>query len=137
MIDDLIVDLKNDEGWEPSAYKDSLGYLTIGYGFLIDDRKGGEIPRHIAEDWLRYAAMIRWNTLVSAKPWLNDQPEDVQRAVANMAYQLGVNGVLNFKKMIAQLEVGNRDMAALEALDSKWAGQTPNRAKRVTDLMRG
>lgn len=137
MIDELINDLKNDEGWEPSAYEDSLGYLTIGYGFLIDDRKNGEIPRHIAEDWLRYAAMIRWNGLVSAKPWLNDQPEDVQRSLANMAYQLGVNGVLNFKKMMAHLEIGNRDLAAIEALDSKWASQTPNRAKRVTDLMRG
>lgn len=137
MIDELINDLKHDEGWEPSAYEDSLGYLTIGYGFLIDDRKNGEIPRHIAEEWLRYAAMIRWNNLVSARPFLNDLPEDVQRSLANMAYQLGVNGVLNFKRMLAALESNDRVLAATEALDSRWNTQTPNRAKRVTDLMRG
>ena len=68
MIDALIEDLKSDEGWRPSAYSDSLGYLTIGYGFLIDERKGGEVPREIAEQWLVYAATQRWNALVNIYP---------------------------------------------------------------------
>lgn len=28
----------------PHAYQDSLGYWTIGVGFLIDGRKGGRLP---------------------------------------------------------------------------------------------
>ena len=135
MIDELIEDLKNDEGFEPSAYKDTLGYLTIGYGFLIDDRKGGKIPTHIAEDWLRYAAVIRWNRLLCAKPWLEDAPEAVQRALGNMTYQLGVDGVLGFRKMLRALEQHNWKLAKEEGLDSEWAKQTLSRAKRVTDLM--
>ena len=137
MIDDLVSDLKNDEGWRSSAYQDHLGYWTIGYGFLIDKRKGGELPVGIAEQWLVYAATKRWNNLVSIYPWLNDQSEQVQRAVANMAYQLGVNGVGNFTKMLNALESGDRDLASIEALDSRWADQTPARANRVAAMIKG
>lgn len=137
MIEDLIEDLKSDEGWEPSAYQDHLGFWTIGWGFLIDERKNGEIPVPVAEQWLVYAAAKRWNALLDRHPWMNNQPEDVQRALANMAYQMGVGGVSNFKNMLSALQSGDRELAAREALDSRWATQTPERAKRVTDLMRG
>ena len=137
MIDELTKDLKSDEGWRPFAYQDHLGFWTLGFGFLIDQRRGGEIPMPIAEAWLTYAATERWNQFVSKFPWLSDQPEDVQRALGNMAYQLGVAGVGNFKNMLAALEAGDRQHAAREALDSRWAHQTPARAKRVAILIRG
>ena len=137
MIDDLINDLKSDEGWVPHAYQDHLGFWTIGFGFLIDERRGGELPVEIAEEWLTYAAIKRWDELLADLPWLNDLPEDVQRGLANMAYQLGVNGVQNFKKMLGALQIGDQILAAKHALDSKWAVQTPKRAKRVTGLIRG
>lgn len=137
MIEDLVNDLKTDEGWEPSAYQDHLDYWTIGWGFLIDERRGGEIPVHIAEQWLTYLASNKWNQLASKHEWMLDQPEDVQRALANMAYNLGVGGVSKFKKMLAALQAGDRELAATEALDSRWAIQVPNRANRVTDLLRG
>lgn len=133
----LLADLRRDEGWSASAYQDHLGFWTIGYGFLIDDRKGGFLPRQIGEAWLKYAAEARWEALVRARAWIEDQPEDVQIALANMAYQMGVNGVLKFKKMLDALAIGDRQTAAIEALDSAWAQQTPERAKRVTDLIRG
>lgn len=137
MIPELLEDLKRDEGWVPHAYEDHLGYLTIGYGFLIDERRGGELPREVAEEWLRKAASERWWKLCKLEPWLLSQPEDVQRAIANMAYQLGVNGVRGFTRMLGALRANDRERAAQEALDSKWATQTPERAKRVTDLIRG
>src|SRR5690606_5314487 len=80
-------DLKRDEGWVPHAYQDHLGYWTIGYGFLIDERKGGRLPKHIGNQWLQWEIEQRWRELTDAEPWLDDQPEDVQRALANMAYQ--------------------------------------------------
>ena len=137
MIDELIEDLKQDEGWSPSAYKDHLGFLTIGYGFLIDERRGGEVPKPIAEAWLTFAASIRWNQLVDIHPWMQDQHEDVQRALGNMAYQLGVAGVGKFRNMLAALQEGDREEAAVHALDSTWSDQTPARANRVATLIRG
>ena len=137
MIDELITDLKSDEGFVPHAYQDHLGYWTIGYGFLIDKNKGGELPLDVAEHWLTYAVTKRWNALVQKLPWLLDQPESVQRALANMAYQLGVDGTLKFKHMLEALKEGNRELAADHALDSTWATQTPERAQRVAALIRG
>lgn len=135
MIDDLLEDLKRDEGWVPHAYQDSEGYWTIGYGFLIDERRGGYLPLSIGEIWLEQAAMRRWNELARKEPWLLEQPEAVQRAVANMAYQMGVEGVRDFEQMLRALRAGSRRLAAKHALDSRWAKQTPERALRVATLM--
>ena len=107
MIDSLIEDLKYDEGFVEYAYEDSLGYLTIGYGFLIDKRRGGKIPQKIAEEWLHHEVVERWGKLTTKLPWLLNQPEAVQRAICNMAYQLGIDGVLRFKMMLTALAVFN------------------------------
>ena len=47
-----------------------------------------------------------------------------------MAYQMGVDGLFKFKKMIAALGKGDWNEAAHQALDSRWAKQTPARAER-------
>lgn len=137
MIDQLIADLKRDEGFVSHAYKDSLGYLTIGYGFLIDQSRGGGIPEDIARIWLLALVAHKLEDLAQAWPPFVQQPEQVRRALANMAYQLGVPGLMRFKKMLAALEREDRAEAAREALDSRWARQTPNRAARVAKLIRG
>jgi len=148
MIDDLLNDLRADEGWRASIYDDAtgepiskgtvvVGFPTIGYGFMVDAAKGGELPKSVADMWLMYAATERWNQLVSKIPWVLEQPENVQRALGNMSYQLGVNGVLNFKYMLAALKRSDRDGAAEHALNSRWAEQTKNRAHRIASLIRG
>lgn len=137
MFHELIQDLKRDEGWKASAYQDHLGYWTIGYGFLVDERKGGTLPREVAEYWLEYAVKQRWDAFCLRHVWVQDQPWDVQRALANQVYQMGVEGVSNFRNMLTALQEGDRVKAAKEALDSRWAIQTPARAARVAALMRG
>ena len=47
-----------------------------------------------------------------------------------MAYQMGINGLMNFKNMIDAIEEGCWIDAAHEGLDSRWAKQTPERAER-------
>ena len=53
-----------------------------------------------------------------------------------MAYQIGVNGLLKFKKMISAIEFGDWEEAERQALDSKWAKQTPARAHRHAKVIR-
>lgn len=132
----IAADLKQDEGWRPSAYADHLGYTTIGYGFLIDERKHGRIPREVADYWLDYEVNDRLARLDSALPWFADAPEQVQRALTNMAYQLGVSGLLRFTKTLAHIRAGEYEQAADEALRSRWADQTPIRAMRVAEWIR-
>lgn len=133
----IIEDLKRDEGWRASVYQDHLGFWTIGYGFLVDARKNAGVPQHIAEQWLAFLVAHKEAELKGRAPWIEDQPPDVQRALLNMAYQMGVDGLLKFHTTLSRLQVGNRKGAAASALESLWAKQTPERAKRVTDLMRG
>lgn len=137
MIKDVVADLKADEGFVPHVYDDHLGYATLGYGFLVDKEKGGRIPAEVAEFWLLYEVEHRWGDLLDRLPWLEGQPEEVQRALLNMAYQMGINGVCNFRRMLAALKAGRRAEAAMEALNSTWARQTPGRARRVAGRIRG
>jgi lysozyme len=130
-------DLRRDEGWSPSPYFDSNDYLTIGYGFLIDERKPVTMPRAVGELWLQLEAEGKWSGLLVRFPWLSQQPSDVQRALVNMVYQLGVDGVAHFVLMLEALKRGDREAAAVNALSSAWAKQTPERAARVATLIRG
>jgi len=136
LTDALVSDLKTDEGWRGSAYQDHLGFWTIGYGFLIDERRNGTLPEPVAEFWLKFILERNADELVSRIPWIAAQPEPVQRALQNMAYQLGVNGLMQFRKTLAALRAGDYTQAVEDALDSRWARQTPNRAARVVALFR-
>lgn len=129
-------DLKRDEGFVPYAYTDSLGYLTIGYGTLIDKRGGG-LPEDICDELLTRHIEENIIKLNNQLPWLKKHPENVQRAVANMAYQLGISGLLKFKTTLRLIEQKRYNEAADNALLSLWARQTPERASRVTNLIRG
>lgn len=136
MIDEIAEQLRVHEGLICHAYKDHLGYWTIGYGRLIDERRGGGITKEEAEMLLQNDIRNRIDRLNNAIPGFGSYPVCVQKALVNMAFQLGMDGLLNFKKMIAALENGDYVKAAEEGLDSRWAQQTPNRAKEVTDMIR-
>jgi lysozyme len=137
MIAETVADLKREEGWSPTPYEDSLGFLTIGYGFLIDANKGGKLPQEVGDFWLEHLVKRTRAELDQRLPWLQSQPEDVQRALIQMAYQLGVDGVCRFTQMLDALKASDRKRAANEALDSLWARQTPDRARRVAKLIGG
>lgn len=132
----LIDEIKSDEGFIPYAYQDTLGYWTIGYGTLIDKRGGG-IPDDIASLLLARHVDDNIEKVNKYFPWLSDHPDNVQRALNNMAYQLGISGLSKFKTTLDLIRKKQYDKAADNALKSLWAKQTPNRAKRVTDLLRG
>lgn len=132
-----VADLKREEGWRAEPYKDHLGFWTIGWGFLIDARKPVSLPQEVGDFWLEHLVRDLTQRLDDALPWLLGQPEGVRRALVQMAYQMGMGGVLGFPKMLAALKAGDRNLAANEALDSTWARQTPERARRVANLIRG
>lgn len=141
-------DLERDEGWREFVYDDATGkpivkgsvvegYPTIGLGFCVSADRGAPLPRVIADRWLDHILVEIGKALDARIPWWRYQPDDVQRALVNQAYQLGVSGLLNFRRMLAALERGDRAEAKRQALDSRWASQTPNRARRVAALIGG
>jgi lysozyme len=53
-----------------------------------------------------------------------------------MSYQMGTTGVMKFKNTLTAIEHGDYELAALGMLDSTWAKQTPNRARRLASQMK-
>jgi len=130
MSDDLIERIKDDEGFRGNVYKDSLGYDTVGYGTKMP------ITKLEATMLLRGRLYQKKEELERKEPYFKYLPEPIADVVLEMAYQLGVNGVLKFKRMWKALKDGDYDKAANEMLDSRWAVQTPNRAKRLSNIVR-
>ena len=129
----LLDNIKESEGFRSSVYKCTAGHDTIGYGFAIKDLHLTKddcdiiLERKIAE------LKIRVNNKF---PFLADLPEEVQDVVIECCYQLGVSGFSNFKKTIEYLMQKDFENAGIEMLDSRWAKQTPNRAKKLSDIVK-
>ena len=58
-------------------------------------------------------------------------------ALIEMCFQLGASRLRRFVRMFGAIKEGDWAEAAREALDSRWADQTPGRAKRIAAVLRG
>ena len=132
----IVEDLKRDEGFVSHAYTDSTEekYLTIGYGRLIDKRLGGGISEFEAECMLERDIVRAMDGLDAGLRWWRTMPEPWQRGLLNMAFNLGLPRLLGFRKMLAALEAGDGQRAAIECLSSKYAKDVGARAERVAAL---
>lgn len=128
---DIISQLRRDEGEKLSVYQDHLGFWTIGIGVLVDSRKGGGITPEESAYLLTNRVALRDRRLRAALPWYERLDEPRRAALLNMAYQLGSDGLLEFQKMLGALRDQRWHEAEAHALDSEWAKQTPERARRV------
>ena len=136
LIDRLTEQLRRDEGEVLHAYQDHLGYWTIGIGRLIDKRKGGGISKDeavylLANDISKFTLALR-----ARLPFYNRLDEARQGALANMAFQMGIEGLMGFKNTLAMIEDGDYEGAAAGMLNSLWAKQTPERAARIAEQVR-
>lgn len=132
----LIEQLRREEGTARFAYECSLGFWTIGVGRNIDKRSGAglspdEIDYLLANDVARVTAEIKANL-----PWAAQLDEPRFAVLAGMAFQLGLKGMLEFKKTLDAVRKQRYTDAAFFMLDSKWARQTPARAARMALQMR-
>jgi len=120
-----------DEGFESKPYQDTLGVWTIGHSltFLTEEES-----RTIVEVFRLPAIQ---HALFKRQPWIKGAHPVVQMVLINMAYQLGVEGVSAFKKTILALRNEDYATAGDEMVDSKWFKQTPNRAQRLINRIRG
>lgn len=127
--------LQYEEGYRETAYHCTEGYPTIGIGTKIGP-KGADLSNYtlkvsesLARCMLNEEVQGIRDALVKYS-WYRNLNEDRQIIIKSMCYQMGVSGVMKFKKMIAALEKQDFSEAARQALDSRWAKQTPARAER-------
>lgn len=131
----LIQQLKRHEGLKNHAYQDHLGFWTIGYGRLIDQRKGGRITDEEAE-YLLTSDVVACLRDMRSIPAFCSLDHVRQSALVNMRFQLGAAGIRAFKRMWAALDARDYALAEAEALNSRWASQTSNRAKEIARQLR-
>tara|TARA_Y100000593_G_scaffold35327_1_gene69162 strand:- start:976 stop:1380 length:405 start_codon:yes stop_codon:yes gene_type:complete len=132
-MEDLLKKIKEHEGFRSRVYKCTEGYDTIGYGFAIKDL---ELDEDIAEEILLRKLEKLIKRIRDKFDWLDTVPHEVQGVLVNMSYQMGVTGVSKFKKALHAMQMFQWKIAADELLDSRWAKQTPNRAKELSDIIR-
>lgn len=130
---DILEKIKQEEGFRAEMYDCPAGFKTIGYGINLEMTP---IPEPIAELWLRHI-LSSINLQIARHEWFRSLNDDRRVVILDMCYQMGVSGVLKFKRMIAAIESGDYDEAANQMADSKWAKEdSPNRARRNIKVMR-
>ena len=123
------------EGRVAHAYYDSLGYLTIGIGHLVDERKGGKLPEHIIDALFEHDLHEHANELFATLPWVRDLDPVRQAVLIDLYFNLRRN-LLEFKATLAHFQAGNWQQAADAMLDSRWARQVGKRAQRLATMTR-
>ena len=134
----------SDEGSVLKVYKDHLGYRTVGVGHLIipsDEEWGVGVGHPITQtraDELLFYDLA--NVLKECEDHFHQDwelwPEEVKLIIANMAFNLGITKLKKFQKMLTAINKEDYKTASAEGLDSRWAKQVYNRARRLMDRLR-
>lgn len=141
MTANLKLMLEYEEGRRKKPYKCSEGHWTIGIGHKITDEgvayynKIGGLTNDKIDLFLSWD-IEKAETAAMKYTWFKDLNEPRQAVVISMIFQMGEAGFSKFQMVREYLLRGEYIEAASEMLDSRWAKQTPNRAKRHARQMR-
>lgn len=141
----LAARLARDEGIMYQLYCCTENHLTGGIGHKVLKNEpeykqpiGTKISKERVNEW--FQADLRSVMLDCERLFPNDWstfPEDFKQIVANMMFQMGLGSMRKFKNwkkaVLAKDSVGASD----EMYASKWRRQTPNRAGRLINEMKG
>ena len=129
----LVKMIEPHEGVRRFPYRCTAGKLTIGVGFNLDDV--GLYPNEIEFILENRLTLVR--TRLSAElPWFSSLDEVRQAVLIDMAYNLGVDGLLKFRQTLGSVQQGDYLLAAKQMLQSRWASQVGSRSTRLSEMMR-
>jgi lysozyme len=142
-IDKLREEIAADEGEVHEIYLDHLGLPTFGIGHLVRDdepESGLPVGTPIDNDRVVEAFESDIETVLSdcnkLYPDFDDLPEEAQRVIANMMFNMGRPRLSKFKGMKAGVDARDWNRAADEMVDSRWYRQVTNRANRLVERIR-
>ena len=144
----FLAQLKRHEGERLAAYLDSVGVLTVGVGHNCEaspvpgvNKPGDKISRKESDELLLFDIQSHAASLLNRLPWILELSAPRRAVLLNMAFNLGVNGLLNFRNTLALLQKALNKQGSYQAvangmLASKWAGQVGRRAYELAVQMR-
>jgi len=136
----LVQELRRDEGVRYVPYEDTMGIPTVGVGHnlrasplpagwaypLTDDQVNALLDQDLQNVY---------HDLDRSLPWWTQLCNVRQRVLANLVFNMGINGVLTFRNTLAAVRQGRYADAKAGMLASKWATQVGARAIRLADMM--
>jgi lysozyme len=128
----LIRQLRLHEGERLKPYRCTAGKLTIGVGRNLEDRG---ITAQEAAYLLGNDITSTQAALLKALPWVGTLDDVRQRVLIDMAFNMGLGTLLTFRRTLAAVQAGQYQQAAAMMLESRWAGQVGQRAKRLSQMM--
>lgn len=133
MNESLEDSLIRHEGLRLKPYRCTAGKLTIGIGRNLDDTGISEAEARLM---LRNDIVAAEHQLKATFPWFTTLDPLRQQILINMAFNLGLPRLRRFRRMLAAVEQGDYQQAAIEMLDSRWARQVKGRADELARWMR-
>lgn len=125
--------LVKHEGLRLRVYTDTAGKLTIGIGHNLTDRG---ISLAIANALYNEDVQTHWTELLGAYPLVADLDDVRQRVLINMAFNLGLSALKQFRQMWAAIRARDWPRAATAMLNSRWSEQVGTRATELAEMMR-
>jgi lysozyme len=130
----LIPDLERDEGLRLSAYQDTAGIWTVGYGHAYV-HPGTVWTQQQAEQMLEADVAHTEAALDIQLPWWRTLDDVRQDVIVEMAFNIGVTGLLQFHNTLAAVKAEQWAQASAGMLHSAWATQVGARADRLAEQM--
>jgi len=143
MIEDLKSEIKADEGCVNSVYLYHLNLKTLGVGHLVtewDEEYDKPVGTTVSDERVNELFEKDINVTLEECRYLYDNfdnlPEEVQKIIGNMMFNLGRPRLSRFHKMKKAVLDKDWQEAANQMQDSKWYEQVTNRAERLCERMR-
>jgi len=121
-----------NEGIKTIPYRCTAGKLTIGVGRNLDDR--GITPEE-ARYLLRNDLARAQADLDKYLPWWNGLSEVRRAVMIDMAFNLGIHGLLKFRNTLEALRRGDWQAASAEMKNSKWYRDVGRRGDRLIQMV--
>lgn len=136
-------DLIKHEGYKDTIYLCSEGVPTFGIGHAIKDTDpeytwpvGTPVEKERIDSAFLEDVQDACNDvdILFEDAW--SKPDNVQRVLVNMAFNIGRTRFGKFKKMIAAVNSNDFVEAANQMVDSVWYNQVGNRSVELENWMR-
>ena len=133
----LIKRIKKNEGYSSKPYKDQLGFLTIGYGHLVLLKEKYLAENKLSKHKLEKIFIQDFTKAVEDyEKYLKKQTSNKKEKelLIEMVFQIGIKGVLGFKKLLNNMKKKNKHLVCFEMMNSLWYNQTPKRVKALIKI---
>lgn len=123
--------IKKHEGLRLMPYRDTTGHLTIGYGRCLacEGISLDEASLMLDNDISKFVRAL------GEYSWYRNAPVDVQNVLVDMAFNLGVVGLLKFTTFLEYIRKGNFADAATDLLATEWARQLRSRSRDAAAIL--